>query len=299
MTSPTRPDYPADTRGIVNPVAMARHVNYARIAPTEELCGLVDWFWSVEWSFPPGTSFDQVVLNHPCGHISVGTIDDSGIPLIPAQGRVYGVLKRASTRHLAGEGWTVAAKTTVGGLSVLLNRPVKSLVNQQLAWAEAFPELGKHAPLAMESLPTNEARIAFLCEAMSRLVAHRDGGRIDAARLVATVAARAETDKTIERTDQLAAVANTSVRTLQRLFDEHVGVSPAYVIRRFRILDAAEAAKTAAMQDADWNGWGVIAAKLGYADQAHLTRDFRAHLGMTPTQYARAIRQAAAKGAIV
>ena len=33
-----------------------------------------------------------------------------------------------------------------------------------------------------------------------------------------------------------------SVRTLQRLFDRHVGVSPAFVIRRWRLIEAAEAA---------------------------------------------------------
>jgi AraC-like DNA-binding protein len=32
--------------------------------------------------------------------------------------------------------------------------------------------------------------------------------------------------------------------------------------------------------------WAEIAADLGYADQAHLTRDFRAAIGQTPAAYA-------------
>ena len=32
--------------------------------------------------------------------------------------------------------------------------------------------------------------------------------------------------------------------------------------------------------------WGSLAADLGYADQAHLTRDFTATLGVPPSRYA-------------
>ena len=32
--------------------------------------------------------------------------------------------------------------------------------------------------------------------------------------------------------------------------------------------------------------WAALAADLGYADQAHLTRDFTATLGVPPSRYA-------------
>jgi AraC-like DNA-binding protein len=102
------------------------------------------------------------------------------------------------------------------------------------------------------------------------------------------VARLAETDRAIDRLDQLAAAAGVTPRTLQRLFAEHAGVPVTWVLRRYRILEAAELARTGAGRP-----WAALAADLGYSDQAHLVRDFRAHLGTTPAAYA--ARQAAAR----
>jgi AraC-like DNA-binding protein len=56
------------------------------------------------------------------------------------------------------------------------------------------------------------------------------------------------------------------------------------VIRRWRIVEAADRAA-----HGEPVVWADLAAELGYSDQAHLTRDFRAHLGTTPAAYAQRI----------
>lgn len=56
-------------------------------------------------------------------------------------------------------------------------------------------------------------------------------------------------------------------------------MSPSFVIRRWRIIEAAEAARTAIDTDGEWSGWASVAAELGYADQAHR------HLGTSPGAY--------------
>jgi AraC-like DNA-binding protein len=60
-------------------------------------------------------------------------------------------------------------------------------------------------------------------------------------------------------------------------------VSPTWVLRRYRLLEAAEA-----VRGGEPVSWAEVAADLGYADQAHLTRDFRAAIGQTPAAYAQA-----------
>jgi AraC-like DNA-binding protein len=277
---------PDDTRGIVDPAAMMRHVRFARSPAGDGLEGLIEWFWSVAWDLPAGFAHDQQVLNHPAGNISVGTLDDAGVPLDPPEGRVYGVMTGLSNRHLTEAGWTVAARTTVGGLGALLDAPARSALDSQLTLTEALPDLdGGRVVAAVCAEPDNESRIAALRHGLADLVSRRDPALVSEARAVAAIAALAEHDRSVCRVEQLAAAAGVSRRTLQRLFDLHVGVSPSFVIRRWRIIEAAEAARTAIGRGDQWRGWAVVAAELGYADQAHLTRDFRRHLGTSPSAY--------------
>jgi transcriptional regulator GlxA family with amidase domain len=93
---------------------------------------------------------------------------------------------------------------------------------------------------------------------------------------------RAEQDRTITRAEQLADLASTSLRSLQRQFTEYVGIGPKWVVARFRILDAAAAAHSGERVD-----WAALAGDLGYTDQAHLTRAFTAVVGTPPATYAR------------
>ncbi len=72
------------------------------------------------------------------------------------------------------------------------------------------------------------------------------------------------------------------MRQLQRRFADHVGVSPKAVIRRYRLYEAAERARLGREVD-----WAALAVELGYSDQAHLTGDFSATVGMPPDRYAR------------
>ena len=284
---------PDDTRGIVDPQEMMRYVDFARYPAGEALDGLVEWFWSVAWSMPPGTFHDQQVLNHPAGNISIGTLDDAGVPLDPAEGRVYGVMSSISNRHLSVDGWTVAARTAVGGLGVLLDGSARSATDAELNFADGLPGLDTDNLVArVAAIADNEPRTGVLREELESLVARRDPATIAEAQEVVAVAALAERDRSVCRVEQLASAAGASVRTLQRLFDFHVGASPSFVIRRWRIIEAAEAASRAGGDGDGWRGWAAIAADLGYSDQAHLTRDFRRHLGTSPSAYlARSTRQ--------
>ena len=87
-----------------------------------------------------------------------------------------------------------------------------------------------------------------------------------------------ETD--IKTVDDLVGRTGIGKRTLQRIFNEYVGINPKWVIRRYRLHELIERINSGEQLD-----WPDLALELGYFDQAHLIHDFRAIVGHSPAQY--------------
>lgn len=80
---------------------------------------------------------------------------------------------------------------------------------------------------------------------------------------------------------RIAAIATEigwSRKHLAMRFADQVGVGPKAIARIVRFNRAASLAK-----QANRSGWADLAAECGYADQAHLVREFRELAGATPT----------------
>jgi AraC-like DNA-binding protein len=90
------------------------------------------------------------------------------------------------------------------------------------------------------------------------------------------------TNREITRVDHVVSRLNLSKRTLQRLFSQYIGVSPKWVIKRYRLHEAAEQLAGGEVSD-----WPKLALDLGYFDQAHFIKEFKAIVGKSPAEYAR------------
>jgi AraC-like DNA-binding protein len=270
-----------DTRGILDPWLLRQRVRLTRHPPTEPLTGVIDRFWAVQWDLPGGAEHSQQVLTHPGANVSVGPADGHGEEG-PLEARLYGVTRSLTRRRLRGRGWTVAAMTTVGGLGALIDGSADVYTDRAVPLGEG---LGIDEAVLIRDvvdLADEQARVEALAGALEGACRPE---RLDAAREVSSVARLAESDRSIQRVGDLAERAGVSERTLQRQFVRFAGVSPAWVLRRYRLLEAAEAVRDGASVD-----WAGLAVRLGYSDQAHLIRDFRAAVGQTPAAYARAQR---------
>ena len=80
--------------------------------------------------------------------------------------------------------------------------------------------------------------------------------------------------------DELAALAGCSPFALIRAYRRHVGMPPHAYLTQCRV-DRARALL------ADGADVASTAFEVGFADQAHLTRQFRRHVGVTPGRFAR------------
>jgi AraC-like DNA-binding protein len=271
-----------DSRGILDPWLLRQRVRLTRHPASPALAGLVDRFWAVRWDLPPGVVHHQQVLTHPGANISVGNADarpgdrEAG----PIEARLNGVARSLTTRTLVGQGWTIAAMTRPGGLGAFVAGSAADFTDRIVGLGQAVRVDEAALTEAITSEPDEAARVGVLAAALVQAV---DPQRVQPASQVADLARLAESSRAIRRLADLCAAAGLGQRTLQRMFLHYAGVSPTWVIRRYRLLEAAEA-----VRDGSAVSWVQVAADLGYADQAHLIRDFRAAIGQTPARYAQA-----------
>jgi AraC-like DNA-binding protein len=231
------------------------HVRWPPAAP--ELEPWVEKHWRVSWDLAPDERHVQHVLTHPCAHL----VDEAG------EARVYGVGTGRYDRTLAGRGRAVGTKFRPGALFSFTGIPMHELTGRSVAAREAFGADVDAADTAAVG--------AFL---LARLPEPDEGFALvtEAARLTLE-------DPAVARVEDLATRLAVSVRTLQRLFRERVGVTPKWMLKRYRLHEAAE--RIAAGEIGDW---AALALELGYFDQAHFIRDFKAVVGRSPADYATA-----------
>ncbi len=82
----------------------------------------------------------------------------------------------------------------------------------------------------------------------------------------------------------LAERVGVSDRQLERIFAERVGISPKVLARVVRLQSVVARVDSVV---APRIPWADLAARFGYADQAHLVREVRALTGVSPSELAR------------
>lgn len=159
----------------------------------------------------------------------------------------------------------------------------------------AMPRLVDASPLELVDSAVELRRLAGLpVDALGELLARAEStGALQAALLKAFEAVRWPPRDTFDRAlqhllaregaprvSELAEALHLSPRTLERAFRERVGLAP----RTFhRILRLQSALST--LRSAPGRTIAEVAFASGYSDHAHLTREFRALTGRTPSEF--------------
>jgi AraC-like DNA-binding protein len=251
---------------IVRPTAARQVLDVDRRPPSEPLRAYVDYHWYVGWRTP--TPYRQQVVPQPRIHVAA----EHGRLL------VHGISRRPFFRTLTGTGHTLGVSFRPGGFRPLLGSPVAALAERVVPAGELFAVDDR--PCAEDILAAED--VTAMVAAMERYLLALHPTPDPAVEQVADLVAHAEHEHALTRAEDLAAHAGTSLRSLQRLFTDYVGIGPKWVISRYRILDAAAAAHSGRRVD-----WAALAADLGFADQAHLTRAFARVVGTPPAAYRR------------
>jgi AraC-like DNA-binding protein len=252
-----------DSRGILQPEEGAAHFTLERRPPSADLADVVDRHWIVRWDLRGRPAFRQSILPHPCVHVVFE----------PAGPAVYGIADGQTGHLLDGAGEAVGVKFLPGAFSAYSALPAVELTGRVVSFAEALGPAGAELERGGDGADERIARV----EAFLR--AHRPAPDAGIATVVDVARTMREGPAELRVAD-VAARHGVSVRTLQRLFRRHVGVSPKWVLQRYRLHEAAE--RMAAGEATDL---ASLAQDLGYFDQAHFGNDFRHYVGVPPSAH--------------
>ncbi|MEU1594319.1 helix-turn-helix transcriptional regulator [Streptomyces sp. NPDC005708] len=262
MAAPRR-----DTRGIVDAAELFSRVAFRRFEPAEPLRPYLEHYWLIDWDLP------EPYASHVVPHPSVNVVFQQYGDQAP-WGEVAGIGLELFTQKLQGRGRVCGIQFRPGGFRPFApGRPVADWTGRRVPAADVLPGAD---PVSIVTPGDAHERVAALDAFLLGLGPHPD----PQADLAMTLVDRIRTDRTIRRVADFARTEGVSVRVLQRLFAAYVGVGPKWVVLRYRIHEALERAETERAVD-----WAGLAAELGYADQAHLVRDFTATVGVPPTAY--------------
>jgi len=267
------------TRGILYP---ARLPTFTRLAPPVELAGLVRWYWIPEWDLEPGRVSRQHLVAYPAFNLAV---EKSLVGL-------SGPSTRASYRDLFGRGWAVGALLRPAAVPAFTDDPSGLRdryvpldapdLHAAVCAAMAGPPMAGTASLPPTASADAEAARLGAVAAVGEWLTLQIPEVSEEGRLANELAEVIESDAEIRQLADVAERLSVSVRTVQRLAKRYVGLSPGAMIRRRRLQEAA--ARIRSGDDVDLAG---LAADLGYADHAHLSREFQTVLGFTPSAYRR------------
>lgn len=262
-------------RAVLRPEKLVQDVVRVAYPPAGPLSRWVEQVWSLAWSrpVPPTTS---ALITHPTLHLTV----EAGPPGEVRHGHpmpaalVHGVaVQHRFAPRLPAHGWVVGLHLVPGAAADLLGRSADTLTDRVVRWEEVWPGWDLDGVWRADG-PAARAE-ALEAEAVRVVGDRRPGPDGQRARSVERLA---RTDRTLRSVEDLAARVALSTRQLQRLCRTHLGVTPRWLLRRARVLDAHELLSTTGASVAE------VAAELGWFDQAHLTRDYTAVTGIPPAR---------------
>jgi len=242
---------------------------HKRYHAAEDLGLYVEHFWVVEWDLRGESPEQTETLPHPSVHM---VFESNG------RSRIIGPARQKCSTLLEGKGGVFSVKFTPAGFYPFVGVAVSRFADKTLRFCEVFGTHGDELDRAVLAQDADLSRIDVVESFLRSRLPEMDENVSRVSKIVYEVAK----ERGIVRVQDLVDRHGLNKRMLQRLFERYVGVSPKWVIQRYRLHEVAERLAEGEVVDGT-----RMAFDLGYFDQAHFIKDFKAIVGKTPAEYAK------------
>lgn len=247
-----------------------RLVQLTRHQPAEDLALFVEYYWIATWDVRGQGTYLAEILPHPRVHLVIA----------PGQSRVFGVVKGIFSYRYEESGCVFGVRFKPGAAYPLLHMPMAQFTNTSLSIKETFGTEGAVLEKALLFQEDKATMIQWVEQFLRERLPAQGGQEEVIHQILDYIVANRE----ITRVEDVVSQFNFSKRTLQRLFRQYVGVSPKWVIQHYRLHEVARR-----LAEGEHLDWPQLALDLGYCDQAHFSRTFKAVLGKAPAEYAKTV----------
>ncbi len=253
-------------KGLIEQHISMQHFDLTMVMPSVPLAGVVANYWLIEWDLKNGQTYDQVNLPHASQHLVIDPQAQSG---------VFGVTSGAFSYHLEREGRIFGVKFNPGQFRRYAHHQMVKLTDNSVPISSYFDADDGQL---LEAFSASKKCVDFVPEVETLLLAQSI--ELDAkADQAQDVVRFIEDNREIFDVATVAQRFHMSPRALQRLFADYVGVSPKWVIERFRMIEAIETLNSIAPVS-----FTELAHALGYFDQAHFSKAFKRLTGRRPSE---------------
>lgn len=199
------------SRGVLG-VAAAEKPDVSRWPPPPELAHCIAYSWMVRWDLTGQPPRLQETAPHPNVYL---VFDHDRL-------EVSGVSTRKFSRTLESKGRAFGVKFRPGGFRPFLTQPVSRLTDRILPAREIFGPQADHLEFTLIRTTDDREILSHVHSFLIERVPPQDRSIDTAASLVELILATPE----IKTVDDLSRRSAMNKRSLQRLFNEYVGVPP-------------------------------------------------------------------------
>ncbi len=254
-------------RGILSALGETdERVRYSRRLPAMELRFFIEHYWIIDWDLTGLPPERAETLPHPSIHL----VFEKG------HSRVVGVVRGKFTRILEGKGGVFGIKFRPGAFYPFVKTPVSNFTDRVIQVQDLFGPAAVAIESEIFSLQEEDDRVQLADRFLRAHLPDEDAN----VTLISDIVARVIAERRISKVDDLVAQFGIEKRSLQRIFSQYVGITPKWMIKRYRLHEAVE--EIAKGVDVDW---AALAVDLGYFDQAHFIKDFKMLVGCSPAEY--------------
>jgi AraC-like DNA-binding protein len=237
-----------------------------------QLKDYIESIWYLKWNLNETENLRCILAPNPCAKLVTLQQNNQTFPSL-----LIGANKEADIFELRGTGSTVGIDFKPGGLFPFISKTMNG-----------WPKLGVQAnghlkdfPLAPQENWTETDLSLWIKSLQIALLKSLEVSKKNNYDLIALIT-KSSLEGTIKSPEEMASTAGVTLRTLQRIFQEEVGISPRELLRIARFNEAIRK-----ISEHDFKSFADTALESGFFDQPHMANEFKKLVATPPNKFRR------------